>query len=56
MAKRIATCAALVALAMIFSYVEAILPVHFGVPALSLGWQTLWSCRGSTFCGLGMYS
>ena len=41
MAKRIATCASLVALAMIFSYVEAILPVHFGVPGVKLGLANL---------------
>lgn len=37
MGKKIAYCSVLVALAMIFSYVEAILPFDFGVPGVKLG-------------------
>lgn len=37
MAKRVAYCAMFTALAMIFSYVEAMLPVNFGIPGVKLG-------------------
>lgn len=37
MGKKIAYCSVLVALAMIFSYVEAILPINLGVPGVKLG-------------------
>lgn len=37
MGKKIAYCSVLVALAMIFSYVEAILPFDFVVPGVKLG-------------------
>ena len=41
MGKKVATCAVLVALAMIFSYIEAILPIPFGVPGVKLGLANL---------------
>ncbi len=41
MGKKIAYCAVLVALAMIFSYIEAVLPIHFGVPGIKLGLANL---------------
>lgn len=41
MAKKTAYCAVLVALAMIFSYIEAILPIHFGVPGVKIGLANL---------------
>ena len=37
MSKRIAVGALLVALAMIFSYIEALIPFNFGVPGMKLG-------------------
>ena len=37
MAKRVAYCAMLTALAMIFGYVEALIPFHFGIPGIKLG-------------------
>lgn len=37
MAKRAAYCAMLTALAMIFGYVEALIPFGFGVPGIKLG-------------------
>lgn len=41
MGKKVAYCAVLVALAMIFSYVEAVLPISFGVPGVKLGLANL---------------
>ena len=35
--KRLATCSALTALALIFSYVEVLIPFNFGVPGIKLG-------------------
>lgn len=37
MAKRAAYCAMLTALAMIFGYVEALIPFHIGIPGVKLG-------------------
>lgn len=37
MSKKIAYCAMLVALAMIFSYIEVLIPINFGVPGMKLG-------------------
>lgn len=37
MSKKISTCALFVALAMIFSYVETLIPINFGVPGMKLG-------------------
>ena len=37
MSKKVAWCAMLTALAMIFSYVEAMIPVNFGIPGIKLG-------------------
>ena len=39
--QKISYCAVFTALAMIFSYVEAILPIHFGVPGMKLGLANL---------------
>ena len=35
--KRVAYCALLTALAMIFGYVEALIPFGFGIPGVKLG-------------------
>ncbi len=35
--KRLAICAALTALALIFSYVEVLIPFSFGIPGIKLG-------------------
>ena len=40
-AKRVAYCGMLVALAMIFSYVESLIPLNFGVPGIKLGLANL---------------
>ncbi len=37
MSKRVARCAMLIALAMIFSYVEVLIPINFGIPGIKLG-------------------
>lgn len=37
MAKRAAYCAMLTALAMIFGYVESLIPFHVGIPGMKLG-------------------
>lgn len=39
--RKVSYCAVLTALAMIFSYVEAILPINFGVPGMKLGLANL---------------
>lgn len=41
MSKKVAVSAMLVALAMIFSYVEVLIPVNFGVPGIKLGLANL---------------
>ena len=41
MAKKVAYSAILVALAMIFSYVEVLIPFHFGIPGIKLGLANL---------------
>lgn len=41
MAKKVAYSAMLVALAMIFSYVEALIPFSFGIPGIKLGLANL---------------
>ena len=40
-AKKVAYCGMLVALSMIFSYVEALIPISFGVPGIKLGLANL---------------
>lgn len=47
--KRIALCAMLIALAMIFSYVEALIPFNFGVPGMKLGIANLVMVTGLYF-------
>lgn len=37
MAKKVSICAVLVALALVFSYVEAMIPFNFGIPGIKLG-------------------
>lgn len=41
MAKKVAYCGMLCALAMIFSYVEALVPINFGIPGIKLGLANL---------------
>ena len=41
MAKKVAYCGMLCALAMIFSYVEALIPINFGIPGIKLGLANL---------------
>ncbi len=40
-ARRIALCGMLTALAMIFSYVEALIPINLGIPGIKLGLANL---------------
>lgn len=39
--RKVAYCAVLMALAMIFSYVEVLIPVHIGIPGIKLGLANL---------------
>ena len=39
--RKIALCAMLMALAMIFSYVETMIPINFGIPGVKLGLANL---------------
>ena len=39
--KRVALCGVLVALALILSYVESLIPFYFGVPGMKLGLTNL---------------
>lgn len=41
MAKKVAYCGMLCALAMIFSYIEALIPINFGIPGIKLGLANL---------------
>lgn len=41
MSRKVAYCAVLMALAMIFSYVEVLIPVHIGIPGIKLGLANL---------------
>lgn len=41
MGKKVAVCGVLVALAMIFSYIEVLIPFNFGVPGMKLGLANL---------------
>ena len=44
--KKIANMAMLVAVAMIFSYVESLIPINFGVPGMKLGVANLVTVTG----------
>lgn len=41
MSKKVATIGVLIALAMIFSYIEVLLPINFGIPGAKLGLANL---------------
>lgn len=41
MAKKVSICAILIALALVFSYVEAMIPFNFGIPGIKLGLANL---------------
>lgn len=47
--QKVALCGMLTALAMIFSYVEAILPIHIGIPGVKLGLANLVVLMGFEF-------
>ncbi len=49
-----AYCGILTALAMIFSYVEALIPVHFGIPGIKLGLANLVVLSGLYYLRPGM--
>ena len=48
-AKRVAYCACLIGLAMIFSYVESLIPLNFGIPGVKLGLANLVVVTGLAF-------
>ena len=50
--KKLANMAMLVALAMIFSYVESLIPINFGVPGMKLGVANLVTVTGIYFLAL----
>ena len=50
--KKIANMAMLVAVAMIFSYVESLIPINFGVPGMKLGVANLVTVTGIYFLAL----
>ena len=47
--KKLANMAMLVALAMIFSYVESLMPINFGIPGMKLGVANLVTVTGMYF-------
>lgn len=47
--KRVSCCAMLVALAMIFGYIESMIPINFGVPGMKLGIANLVTVAGLYF-------
>ena len=47
--KKLANMAMLVALAMIFSYVESLIPINFGIPGMKLGVANLVTVTGLYF-------
>lgn len=49
MAKRVTTLGAFVALALILSYVEALIPFNFGIPGIKLGLANLMVVTGLYF-------
>ena len=50
--KKLANMAMLIALAMIFSYVESLIPIHFGIPGMKLGVANLVTVTGLYFLEL----
>lgn len=51
--KKVSCCAMLVALAMIFSYVESLVPINFGIPGVKLGIANLVTVFGIYFLNPG---
>lgn len=52
-AKKVAYCAMLTALSMIFSYIEALIPVSVGIPGIKLGLSNLVVVTGLSFLPAG---
>lgn len=52
-AKKVAYCAMLAALSMIFAYIEALLPLSFGIPGVKLGLANLVVLTGLYFMPAG---
>ena len=52
--KKLANMAMLVALAMIFSYVESLIPINFGVPGMKLGVANLVTVTGLYFLAVSV--
>lgn len=53
MARKVSYCAMLVALAMIFSYVEVLIPINLGIPGIKLGVANLVTVVGLYFLNPG---
>lgn len=53
MARKVSYCAMLVALAMIFSYVEVLIPINQGIPGIKLGIANLVTVTGLYFLNPG---
>lgn len=51
--KKIAYCAMLTALAMIFSYIETLIPLSFGIPGIKIGLANLVVLTGLYFMPAG---
>lgn len=51
--EKIAYCAMLTALSMIFSYIEALLPLSIGIPGIKLGLSNLVVVTGLSFLPVG---
>lgn len=51
--KKISYCAMLVALAMIFSYVESMIPINFGIPGVKIGIANVVTVFGIYFLNSG---
>ncbi|MDE7207362.1 MAG: Gx transporter family protein, partial [Lachnospiraceae bacterium] len=52
-AKKVAYCAMFTALSMIFSYIEALIPLSVGIPGIKLGLSNLVVVSGLYFLPVG---
>ena len=53
--RKLANMAMMVALAMIFSYVESLIPINFGIPGMKLGVANLVTVTGLYFWNFRKY-
>ena len=52
-AKTVALLAMMIALALVFSYVETLIPINFGIPGVKLGLANLIICLKNTKISCG---